>query len=67
MGGKQILKLVFLVLIVLLAVTIFVCGAMLSKIQGADFRDKSFRVLHRVRIGCFLAMLFLLLGIVVIT
>ena len=62
-----ILKIIFLILIVLLASTIFVLGAFMSRSKGDSATDKNFRILLRVRLGCFLAMLILLLLIVVIT
>lgn len=67
MNGTQILKIIFLILIVLLAVAVFVCKFMLGKIQNIDVRNKRVRVLMRIRMGCFLAMLVLLLLVVVIT
>lgn len=66
MGGIQILKLVFVVIIMLLAATVFVCNYLLKRHKSIDFRNKEVRLLLRIRVGCFLAMLVLLLLIVLI-
>lgn len=62
----MVLKIVFLILIVLLASTIFVLGAIMSRSKGNSENDKKFRILLRIRLGCFLAMLILLLIMVLI-
>ena len=67
MGATQIFKIIFLILIVLLAATFFVCSFVLGKGNRIDFSNKNTRILLRVRVWCFVAMLFLLLLIVVIT
>ena len=67
MGPIQIFKIIFLILIVLLASAIFVCGFMLKKHKTLDIRKKEVRVLLRVRTGCFVGMLVALLMIVVLT
>ena len=66
MGGMPILKLVCLLLIVLLAITSFVCTFILKRQKTLDFRKKEVRVLMRIRVGCFLGMLICLLLIVVV-
>ena len=66
MGGVQILKLVFVLIIMLLAAAVFVCNYLLKRHKTIDFRNREVRLLLRIRVGCFLGMLFLLLLIVVI-
>ena len=63
----MVLKLIFLILVVLLASTIFVLGAIMNRSKGNSENSKNFRILLRIRFGCFLAMLILLLVIVLIT
>ena len=67
MGAKQIIKLIFLILVVLLVSAIIVCGFMLGKAKNIDVNNRRTRILLRVRAGCFLAMLILLFLVVVIT
>ena len=67
MGVTQIFKIIFLIVLVLLASTIFVCGFMLKKYKTLDIRNKNIRTLLRVRTWCFVGMLVALLLIVVIT
>lgn len=67
MGAVQILKIVFLVLIILLSIAFFVINYMLGNKKNIDFNDRKTRALLRARTIIFIVMLVLLLLIVVIT
>lgn len=67
MSGKMILKIVFLVLFILLAAAYFVIGMFIGKSDKNSAGSRNMRILMRIRVGCFLAMLISLLLIVVIT
>ena len=67
MNPSLIFKIIFLIITVLLATVIFVCGFMLKKHKNLDFRNKEVRILLRIRTGCFVGMLVALLMIVIIT
>ena len=63
----MVIKLIFLILVVLLASTIFVLGPIMNKRKGDSTNDKTYRILLRVRLGCFLGMLIALLVVVLLT
>ena len=59
------LKLVFLAIMVVLAVVIFVTPMFFRETKGKD-NARSFRIMVRIRVGCFLAILILLLLCVIL-
>ena len=63
----MIIKLIFLVVVVLLASAIFVLGAIMNKSKGDSSNDKKYRILLRIRLGCFLGMLVALLVVLLLT
>ena len=66
MPFNQILKIIFLVLIVLLASAIFVCRFLIGKQKNIDVNNKRIRIILRVRMGCFLGILILFFLLVVL-
>lgn len=61
MTGVQIIRLIILILLVLLAVAFFVIGVIIGRGNDTNASNKNFRTLTRMRVGCFIAMLILLL------
>ena len=61
MTGTQIIKIIFLVLLVLLASATFVVGFIMKGTDNSNAGKRKFRLLMKIRLGCFLAMLILLL------
>ena len=67
MTGGQIVKIIFLVLLVLLASATFVVGFLMKGTDNTPAGKRKFRLLVRIRLGCFLAMLVSLLVVVLMT
>lgn len=67
MTGVQILKIVFLILMVLLFSAFIVVGFIMKKDDKNSANSKNFRLLIRIRMGCFVAMLVLLLIVLLVS
>ena len=61
MTSTQIIKIIFLVLMVLTASVIFVLGAIMKGTDNTPAGKRKFRTLLKIRLGCFIGMLAFLL------